>query len=303
MALAPPIVNAIVQGAKARGLDPNAVLAVARQEGLSGRVGDNGTSFGPWQLHRGGALPGNIPLGQAQAWATSPAGINYALDRIASVARGLHGAQAVSAIVSRFERPANPAGEIARANASLGQSPAGGGIPSIPTPGAFGAPPTPQTGLPPALQQILALNRQAVGLPEINFGPLTAPAGPRQTPVTAPGGPPAGAVATPPKSGSTIKYLEHIASPFGLTVTATTNGQHARGSYHYRGRAVDFGGNPENMAALAKFAFQHADAFQEFIYTGPGNPGFAVLGGKVIPNEQLSPHLYQQHLNHVHLAR
>src|SRR5581483_9385980 len=85
---------------------------------------DHGTSFGPFQLHQGGALPRGIPLGQAQAWAESPAGLNYALSRISSVAKGLHGAQAIQAIVSRFERPANIPGEVAGAEAAYGK---GGG--------------------------------------------------------------------------------------------------------------------------------------------------------------------------------
>src|SRR5579872_6451786 len=101
-------------------LDPSSVLAVAGQEGLSGGIGDQGTSFGPWQLHIGGALPSGIPRGQEQAWAWSPAGIDYALSRIASVAGGQRGAQAVQSIVSQFERPADPSGEISRSLASLG---------------------------------------------------------------------------------------------------------------------------------------------------------------------------------------
>jgi hypothetical protein len=41
------------------GVDPRAALAVAMGEGglRWGAVGDNGTSYGPFQLHVGGALP------------------------------------------------------------------------------------------------------------------------------------------------------------------------------------------------------------------------------------------------------
>jgi len=118
----------IAARARAMGLDPKAVIAVARQEGLGGGVGDHGTSFGPFQLHEGGALPSGIPLNRAQAWAESPAGINYALSRIKGVAGGLRGAQAVQAIVSRFERPANIAGEVAGAMRDYG---AGGSSPAL----------------------------------------------------------------------------------------------------------------------------------------------------------------------------
>lgn len=120
------VAHYIAQRARALGLDPNAVLAVARQEGLSGGVGDHGTSFGPFQLHIGGAMPRGIR--NPQAWAESPAGINYALSRINSVAHGLRGRQAIENIVSRFERPANVAGEVAGALADYGK---GGSSPAL----------------------------------------------------------------------------------------------------------------------------------------------------------------------------
>jgi hypothetical protein len=96
-----------------RNLDPRAAASVAMNEsgGRFGAVGDNGTSFGPWQLHVGGALP----RGRTAAWANSPAGIQYALRQMASVAGGLHGQAAVAAIARRFERPADPGAEIATA--------------------------------------------------------------------------------------------------------------------------------------------------------------------------------------------
>src|SRR5262249_53885432 len=125
----------IAARARALGLDPKAVLAVAAQEGLGGGIGDNGTSFGPFQLHYGGAYPSGAPRGAqaSQAWAWSPAGIDYALGRIAGVARGKTGANAVQAIVSGFERPANPGAEIAGALAAYGT----GG--AAPAPGAANA--------------------------------------------------------------------------------------------------------------------------------------------------------------------
>lgn len=102
-------------------LDPNAVIVVAIQEGLSGKVGDDGTSFGPWQLHQGGAYPSSAPQqpDAANAWAWSPAGIDYALSKMSSVAGGLRGRQAVRAIVYRFERPADPAKEYQAAIQAL----------------------------------------------------------------------------------------------------------------------------------------------------------------------------------------
>jgi hypothetical protein len=119
--MANSVAQYLMAHARQYGLDPRAVIAIARQEGLGGGVGDHGTSFGPFQLHEGGALPRGIAPGRAQAWATSPAGMNYALSRIASVARGLHGAQAISAISRRFERPADPSAEIAGAIRDYGR--------------------------------------------------------------------------------------------------------------------------------------------------------------------------------------
>src|SRR5499427_10888405 len=108
------------------GLDPRAVMAVSAQEGLGGGIGDYGTSFGPFQLHWGGAYPSFAPQGNpqaAQAWAWSPAGIDYALGQIQSVAGGLQGAPAVTNIVSRFERPANIPREISGALSAYGGVP------------------------------------------------------------------------------------------------------------------------------------------------------------------------------------
>lgn len=109
----------ILQRSRALGLDPRAVRAVASVEGLSGKPGDYNTSFGPFQLHRGGALP----AGRGRAWAESRPGIEYALRQIQGVAQGLQGQQAVANIVRRFERPADPTGEIARAMAAYGGGP------------------------------------------------------------------------------------------------------------------------------------------------------------------------------------
>lgn len=111
----------VVKRAPQYQLDPNAVIVVAIQEGISGKVGDNGTSFGPWQLHQGGAYPANAPqqADAANAWAWSPAGVDYALSRMSSVAGGLKGRQAVRAIVYRFERPKNPAAEYSAAVQAL----------------------------------------------------------------------------------------------------------------------------------------------------------------------------------------
>lgn len=303
-----PIVNLIAQGARARGLDPNAVLAVAGQEGLSGRIGDSGHAFGPFQENNaGGVLTNRFPGWGPQrfeAWANSQAGLNDALNRIAAVARGQHGRQAISSIVSRFERPLDIPGEIARASSRYGGSLFAAGTVA---PGASpqagpqaGAGIGQQRGLSPALLSLLNQGNQMMGLDSLPA--MTPPQTPKIRAQTSQ----ALAPGTSPqtfKRGRTIRWIEHLASPFGLTITSTTGGKHVKGSYHYRGRAVDFGGAPNRMAQLARFALQHAGQISEMFYTGPGNPGYFIKNGKVIPNSQLDPGLATEHQNHVHLAK
>lgn len=114
------LVKYIVYGAQQRRLDPAAVLSVVTSEGgFSGAVGDSGSSFGPFQLHVGGALPSRIAsqgTSYAKTWANSPAGLNYALDNVAGAARGLAGMGAINAIVTSFERPADPVSEVSRSS-------------------------------------------------------------------------------------------------------------------------------------------------------------------------------------------
>ena len=95
-------------------LDPYAVAAVSRVEGggTFGAVGDKGTSYGPFQLHRGGALP----AGKTAAWANSQAGVRYAMSQMSrSGAAGKRGLSSINQIVRRFERPADPEAEVQKA--------------------------------------------------------------------------------------------------------------------------------------------------------------------------------------------
>lgn len=114
----------IVASSERYGVDPAAALAVWSQESPSLRDGDNGTSFGPFQLHWGGAMPrkyvGNTRA--SRAFANSPAGVDYAIRKMAeSGAKGKKGKAAITAIVARFERPADIPGEIAGAWSNYGQ--------------------------------------------------------------------------------------------------------------------------------------------------------------------------------------
>jgi hypothetical protein len=110
-----------------RGVDTAAADRVFGVEGLHGGIGDGGHAFGPGQFNDAGGVwtgryAGMSPE-QKNAAAWSPAGLEELAARVAAVARGEHGARAVEDIVTRFERPADPRGEISRA---LG-APIGGG--------------------------------------------------------------------------------------------------------------------------------------------------------------------------------
>lgn len=107
-------------------VDPAAAWAVAAEEGghtpAPGHYdpdthGNPGWSYGPFQLRDPGALPisSSGPSGPGYKYAWSKEGVDYAIDQIAKVAEGRTGSDAITQIVTRFERPANPAGEIARA--------------------------------------------------------------------------------------------------------------------------------------------------------------------------------------------
>jgi hypothetical protein len=290
------------------------VLAVASQEGLSGGIGDGGHAYGPFQLNNaGGVITGTHPAVNDQAtesWANSPAGIAFALDRIARVSHGLKGRAAINAIVSQFERPANIPREIAGASRAYGNYSLGGGpLSAPPSPAAGGTlpslPPPQRPGLDAQTLAILNAGNRMFGLPALPALPQ-----PKAVQGSAPVRlPQAGstssspASAPPPVKGPTYKWIEHFAAPFNLTVTATTNGKHAPHSYHYQGRAVDLAGNSQNMAELANYALQHAGEFREMFYTGPGHPNFFISDGKVLPLNQLDHGLYLEHENHVHLAR
>ena len=110
----PQVRDAIVRIARNHGVDPVAALAVAMGEGgiRFGAVGDNNTSWGPFQLHRGGALPAD----KDAAWANSIPGIRYAIRTMANAgAKGLEGLDAINAIVRQFERPAAPDASVQNA--------------------------------------------------------------------------------------------------------------------------------------------------------------------------------------------
>lgn len=275
-----PVDLLLAELAKFPTIDRNAELAVAGQEGLSGRVGDNGTSFGPNQLHAGGALPSWVwqrGPAFAQQWAWSPEGIDYALSHVARVAGGKKGAAAVQAIVGQFERPADPAGEISRALAHYGGAPAGGRTVAAAGGGAVGGG---GAALDPVLLALYANNLQTLTGGASSLTPLLAlalsggapaAATTAASPTRSPASTAAGRFVTVPDATATragillapsaLSSAEQIARQFGVRINsgyrdpshnAVVGG--AQNSDHLRGDAVDFVGSPQQLASLYKYA-------------------------------------------------
>lgn len=109
------------QHARDYGLDPAAVLAIADVEGAGGGIGDGGLAYGPWQDHMT-HFPDRPWYGYGrnnqfvQDWAWSEAGFDYVMRSMVAAGAGGHtGLDAVRAIATYYERPADIPGEIADA--------------------------------------------------------------------------------------------------------------------------------------------------------------------------------------------
>jgi len=116
------VVQAIDYWAGRYNLDATAMKIVALGEGglewHAGDDGDNGTSFGPFQLHIGGRLPvryNNDPEG-GKAFANSFEGIGYVARKMAELgAAGKTGLDAIRTMIYEFEAPADKPGSFANA--------------------------------------------------------------------------------------------------------------------------------------------------------------------------------------------
>lgn len=130
------------------GLDPRAVKVVAGGEGglKWGAVGDGGYAHGPFQMNAAGGVLTNRWKTQGRQnainFANSEAGMVEAMRAMAKAgARGQSGLQAVSTIISKYERPADIPGSIEKAKTrwkawGMGQP---GGVPPTNPRNASGA--------------------------------------------------------------------------------------------------------------------------------------------------------------------
>jgi murein DD-endopeptidase MepM/ murein hydrolase activator NlpD len=179
-------VNSILkQVAGKYNLDWRALASVANAEsGLNpSNVGDNGTSFGLFQLHQGGAL-GNMPTSRARRYLDARTNAEFAARQMSGMGLGgLRGRSAVDAMVRRFERPANPGAEVTRAMGFYGglggggaTTPASSSAPKAPKAVAFGGATLGGNGSLPVgvvgdLQSMINANAKIAGV-----APSTVPA-------------------------------------------------------------------------------------------------------------------------------
>lgn len=123
-----PIAGYIRQQAAMRGIDPNIAVRVAQSEGLNTYTGDNGTSFGPFQLHYGGGL-GDVFTRKTHLDASDPstvlAQISFALDQAKAGGWGpWHGAAKVG--IGRWDGINGAGGGAGNDNAPPSESDFGG---------------------------------------------------------------------------------------------------------------------------------------------------------------------------------
>lgn len=318
MAYNPAWVKQIRARAPYYGLDPRALLAVAAAEGLGGGVGDAGTSFGPFQLHVGGALPS----GRGRGWAESPAGIEYALRQIAAVAHGLKGRTAVEAIVRQFERPADPSEEIGRAWGTYGTFNGG-----APAPAAAGAwPPAPPVipGMPLSPQALAALNANLgsapANFPQLRLGTVPAAAPPGKLP--APPIPTSAGRGNTPQPGkwvipsptmdrrgvatqpAVLNFVAKIAQQFGRPLTIGTGSNHnefvkgtSRRSDHWYGEAADIPAAGADLTRLGQAALVAAGANPAWARQQKGGV-FNIGGYNILFNTNVGGN----HWNHLHVG-
>ena len=113
-----PVQQQIVAAAQKQGVDPALALAIAYNESGFNKnaVGDNGTSYGVYQLHRGGEL-GSLTPSQAFDVTTNA---NVALSQVAAVAK-THSAWSAGQIAAAAQRPASAETYAATINSLMPQ--------------------------------------------------------------------------------------------------------------------------------------------------------------------------------------
>jgi hypothetical protein len=89
-------------------------------------------------------------------------------------------------------------------------------------------------------------------------------------------------------------------SGVGFSVSSTTGGSHANGSYHYSGNAEDLVSSAGSMQTLAAWLYGYYPYILELIHSG--GPGYFVKNGEKVSASYYGASTVSQHYNHVHIA-
>jgi len=277
----PNVVTQIMQAAHQTGADPQALLATALQESGAqrGRVGDNGTSFGPFQFHQGGALAGHSP-----AWANSYQAI---LNRAQEFKRlGVHGGVGAAAVQRPLDRALYAQGVnslLGKADSILdtreGQPGAPSAMPAPRSPGSqtLGQPSIGNLilqSIQPGVQSVLNSNAQIAGVSAPTLPVMPTPTTPT-TPRTIPG-----AATTPTRYPSSRGIYQH-------------------GNWAGADQGVDYRGSGR-VTALADAVVTRVDQKSSWIGAGGKGTGaivsYRILSGphagrNVYVAENITPHV------------
>lgn len=101
-----------------------------------------------------------------------------------------------------------------------------------------------------------------------------------------------------PNKALLLSLVDVAQNTYGLTITATTNGGHVPGSYHYSGRAFDASGSEANMHGFSEYCKGMAGQLKELIH----NPGYGVKDGRVVNGASVFAAVWAGHRDHVHVA-
>lgn len=112
---------------------------------------------------------------------------------------------------------------------------------------------------------------------------------------------------------ATFKYASDVGVPsyheieaferksgIAFSVTSTTGGSHASGSYHYKGNAIDTASSAGSMQQLAAWLYGYAPYILELIHSG--GSGYFVKNGVKVGASYYGAATVSQHYNHVHCA-
>jgi hypothetical protein len=114
--------------------------------------------------------------------------------------------------------------------------------------------------------------------------------------------PPGGAHSFKGNHAGQLNTLAGIAqNTFHLTITATTNGTHVPGSYHYKGEAFDAAGKTADMDAFAKYVYENFPGVSELIHDGYPKQ-YAIKDGQRVDGSVTYATVWLGHRNHVHVA-